>query len=83
MMLIARLAVVVAVAGLVVACEPNPPKDATPKTTTTPQSAPASPPSQPPPSPAASTEKKEATPPVQGQVDPKQEPQKRDFETKK
>ena len=79
MMLIARFAVILTVAGLVVACEPNPPKDATPKATA-PAGAPGS---QPPPSPAASTEKKESVPPIQGQVDAKQEPQKRDFETKK
>ena len=81
MMLIARIAVVFAVAGLVVACEPNPPKDATPKTTTT---APAGAPgTQPPPSPSASTPKSESVPPVQGQVDGKQPEQKREFETKK
>ena len=83
MMLIARLAVVLAVAGLVVACEPNAPKDAPPKATGAPSGAPQSQPAQPPPSPAASTEKKESVPPVQGQVDAKQEPQKREFETKK
>jgi len=76
------LSLVVLGSTLVAACEPKappPPKTAAPPSTPAPEAQRPQVPS----TPATSDERKESTQPVQGQVDPKEAAQRKDFEPKK
>jgi hypothetical protein len=64
---------------LTAACEKKPPQPKTAQVSTPPAS-PAAVPVPPPPVVASSTERKDGQPPIQGQVDPNQPAQKRDFQ---
>jgi hypothetical protein len=70
---------------LMAACDkpttPEMQKSAMPRTSG-PSTQPSAIPSPPPPATASRSENKDGTPPVQGQVDSKEPPQRRDFQTK-